>query len=266
MELKRCDRNGCPKLIFVRHEKGKGIWEEPNDRLDPTICEDLPRIGWKVRKFPAIQIWSHLDVPDVLCEIGHDKGYELDILRMLLGVYPIFERAQCSGGLPLHAGLVERNGNGILLAASGSIGKSTCCRRFRSPWKPLCDDESLVVRNDRKQYQVHPFPTWSDYLMKRSKQTWNVQYHLPLSAIFFLEQAEADEVVPMGLGEAAVYITQSAHQVYHTNWRKLTSEDVRALRKEIFQNSCELAKAVDAFKLRLSLKGRFWEKIEAVLP
>jgi len=262
MQLKTCDGNGYPKLIFSRKEKGEEWLEEPICCPDWNLREKFPSTGWKTRKSHAIQIWSHCDVPDVFCEIGDEESYELDILRMLLAVHPIFEGAQYSGGLPFHAALVERNGIGILLAASGNKGKSTCCRRLRGPWNPVCDDETLVVRDDQKRYLVHPLPTWSDYLMKRSERTWNVQKYLPLSAIFFLEQAEIDKVVPIGQGQAAILAYQSATELTLPSWMKLDLKEMRAAKKKLFENACELAKSIPAFKLQVSLRGKFWEEIE----
>jgi SynChlorMet cassette protein ScmC len=265
MELKPCDGNGYPKLIFTRNKEGKETRKEPTGGLDPKIRENFPRNGWNALKYPAIQIWSHLGVPDVICEIGHDQSHDLDILRMLLALYPIFERAQKSGALPLHAALLARNGIGVLLVASSDTGKSTCCSRLRSPWQPLCDDETLVVRDSQGRYLAHPLPTWSDHLWRGSKQTWHVEGHVPLSVIFFLEQAEIGEVVAVGQGEAAASITQSAMQVHQRNWNNLDVEDVRTFRRKLFENACELARSTPAFKLRVSLNGRFWEEIEKVL-
>lgn len=265
MELETCDGNGYPKLVFIRKETDKQRRGEPICYLAPNMQDSLPRGGWQVRKLPAIHIWYHRDVPDVICEFGHEGNHELDILRKSLALYPIFERAQSSGGLPFHAGLVERYGTGILLAGSGNTGKSTCCRRLHSPWHPLCDDETLVVRDEQKRYLAHPFPTWSEYLWRQSEQTWNVEAHVPLSAIFFLERAEIGEVVPMGRGQTAVSIIQSATQVYRPNWNYLDREEARVLKKKLFDNACELAKEIPAFKLRVSLNGRFWEEIEKVL-
>jgi len=267
MELETCDENGYPKLIFIRKETDKQRRGEPICYLAPNMQDSLPREGWQAHRLPAIHLWYHRDVPDVICEYGHEESHELDILRKSLALYPIFERAQSSGGLPFHAGLVERDGKGILLAASGNTGKSTCCRRLYSPWHPLCDDETLVVRDDLKRYFAHPFPTWSDHLWRNSEQTWNVEENILLSAIFFLEQAEeTEEVSRMGQGEAAVTINQSAEQVCYRFWNNLNNEELRARRKKVFENACELAGSIPAFRLQVSLKGRFWEKIEAVLP
>jgi SynChlorMet cassette protein ScmC len=184
---------------------------------------------------------------------------------MRLSLYPIYERALNSGGLPFHAGVVERDGKGVLLAAPKNIGKSTCCRRIPRPWNALCDEETLIVQDAQRQYLAHPFPTWSDYLTRGSNRTWNVQRYIPLAAIFFLEQAEADKVIPLGQGEAAALMNQSAMQVCVRNWMNLDGEKMRAFRKKLFDNACELTWAIPIFKLRVSLTGRFWEEMEKVL-
>lgn len=258
MELKACDGNGDPKLIFTRGEA-------PIRFLALNIRANLPKRGWKARDFRALQIWSHREVSDVICDIGHGEGYELEILRMWQSLDPIFQRAQYTGGLPFHAALVERNGMGVLLAGSANKGKSTCCRRLQGPWQFLCDDETLVVRDEHKRYLAQPFPTWSDYLFRRSEPTWNVQRHLPLSAIFFLEHAETDDVVPMGEGQTAALVSLAAAEICRRSWMYMDRGRVRALRKKLFDNACELARAVPAFVLRVSLKGRFWEEMEKVL-
>jgi SynChlorMet cassette protein ScmC len=265
MELKICDQNAHPKLIFIRRKMGKDGKTEPICWLNREMQANLPQSGWRARKFRAVQIWSHTIFQHVLCDIGHDRGHDLDIIRKWMALFPIFDRAQHSGGLPLHAGLVERNGVGILLAAPGNTGKSTCCCRLPSSWHPLCDDETLVVRDNQRRYLAHPFPTWSDHLWQRSEKTWNVEGHVPVSAIFFLEQATTDEVVPVGQGETAVLINESAMELYHPKWKNSDSEELRAVRRKLFDNACELAKSIPAFKLRVSLKGRFWEEIERVL-
>ena len=266
MELEAYGGNRYPKLIFIRGETDKKGREGPTCCLAPTMQANLPRKGWISRTLATIQIWSHREVEDVICEMGHQEGHELDILRMSLSIYPIFEGAQDSGGLPFHAALIERDGSGILLAASGDIGKSTCCRRLSPSWQARSDDGTLVVLDEQGRYLAHPLPTWSDFLWRRSEQTWRVEWHAPLSAIFFLEQAEIDEVVPMGRGQAAVLMTRSAMQVYQPNWIVLAQEKGRTVRRKLFANACEIAKSIPAFKLRASLNGKFWEEIEKALP
>jgi SynChlorMet cassette protein ScmC len=265
VELKICEPNGHPKLIFIRRESNREGRGEPTGSLDQNVLEDLPRNGWTAQNLGALLVWSHNEVPDAICEFGYEDHHNLDIIRMEVTLYPIYQRAQDSGGLPFHAALVGRNGIGVLLAAPGNGGKSTCCRRLPPPWHVLCDDETLIVREHQKQYSAHPFPTWSDYLWRGSERTWNVQRHLPLSAIFFLEQAETDQAVPVGQGQAATYINQLAAEVCHRNWRNLGREKEMSLKRKLFDNACELARAVPAFQLRVSQNGQFWEEMERVL-
>jgi SynChlorMet cassette protein ScmC len=266
MGLKCCEPNGYQKLVFIRRGSEKIKSEDTMYKQHRNMEATLRRLGWKARDLKSIKLWSHNDVPDMICEITHGEGdYELSILSMRLSLYPIYERELNSGGLPFHAGLVERDGKGVLLAAPKNIGKSTCCRRIPGPWNALCDEETLIVRDGQKQYLAHPFPTWSDYLTRGSNRTWNVQRYVPLAAIFFLEQAEDDKAIPLGQGEAASLMNQSAMQVFLRSCIHLDREKMRAFRKKLFDNACELAGAIPTFKLRVGLDGRFWEKIEAVL-
>lgn len=265
VQLQTCEPNGCPKLIFI-HSESRREWCGGSIGSEmPDIFKGFPRGGWKSHDLRALILWSSPEVPDVICEMRPGGDHALEIIRMWLSLYPIYKRAQDSGGLPFHAALVERDGIGILLAAPGDTGKSTCCRRLPGQWHALCDDEALIVRDGQKQYLAHPFPTWSDYLWRRSERTWNVQRYIPVSAIFFLEQAKVDQAVPMGQGEAAAFTYQSAIQVCSRNWRNLDHKEERGLKESLFKNGCELAKAVPAFKLRVSPNGQFWNEMEKVL-
>lgn len=264
MQLNVYQDHRCPKMIFVRESPERAQYGDPVGRLGKNIGEELARRGWKVHGYNMFRVWSHCDVADVICEIGRgDQNLENVIIRQ--SVYPIYQRAQESGGLPFHAALVIRDGVGVLLAARKKTGKSTCCLRLPPSWLALCDEETLVVQNDQGRYMAHPFPTWSDHLRQRSERTWDVQQHVPLSALFFLEKAEADNIVPIGQGEAAVYINYSAMQVLIRNWCYLAQEEVRHSKIKLFGNACELARAVPAYRLGVSLKGRFWEEMEKVL-
>ncbi len=251
MELEECASNGSPELAFSKMRDADDAW----DKMEGWSCYDR-RIN---------RIWYHKSIPDVMCEFRYNKIHDIIYINMWYALQPIYQRSIGRGGLPFHAGLAELDGRGVLLAASGDTGKSTCCRRLPDYWKPLCDDESLVVLDKQGTYRAHPFPTWSDHLWKRAENTWDVQYSVPLAGIFFLEQAEADEVVPIGEGEAAVLMNDSSVQVYEKYWRTAEGVDRRKFGKDIFDNACKMAKAAPAFLLRVSLHGKFWEEIEKAL-
>lgn len=249
--LKASPLNGFPKAIFLRIN---------SDRER----EDLFNNGWEVHNLGGIWFWSHPDKPDKICEISNDEGEVINIVRMWLALFPFYQRALEEGGLPLHAGLIQKDKRGFLLAAAGGVGKSTCCRRIPYPWKAICDDEVLITLAEQSKYYVHPFPTWSEYIRHRSERTWDVEQFMPLSAIFFLERADKDGIVPIGQGELTIKIAQSATQVFQKHWWKLGEGKKCAIRKKLFVNSCELAKKIPAYLLRVSLDGKFWNEIEKV--
>jgi len=88
---------------------------------------------------------------------------------------------------------------------------------------------------------------------------------VPLTGVFFLEQSKIDEVAPIGEGEAALLISDSAVQICEKFWRNAGKEEQRKFRRELFNNACKMAKQIPAYRLGVSLHGRFWEKIEQVL-
>jgi SynChlorMet cassette protein ScmC len=265
MELEEGRLNGSPKLVFC--ERGY-INETTDAMIDAARSESSwseRGEGWHFCDHNTLRLWCHDNIADVVCEVKDIEGEEIEFINMWFSLQPVYQRSICKGGLPFHAGLAELDGQGIVLAAPGDKGKSTCCRRLPDYWQPLCDDETLVVLAQQKEYRAHPFPTWSDHLLKRSNGTWNVQYSVPLSGIFFLQQSETDEVEPVGEGQAALLITESATQICEKFWRNADEEDQKEFREELFNNACEMAKKIPAYRLRVSLKGRFWEKIEQVL-
>jgi SynChlorMet cassette protein ScmC len=266
MGLSTCASNEHPRLIFICNKSCAGNGSELFSRLSSDLIKDFPIEGWSPWNYSYMRLWSHPEVEDVVCEIWPVKETLQDILRMRSSLQPVYQKAQDAGGLPLHAALVKRNGMGVMLAGPKKTGKSTCCRRIPRPWYALSDEETLVVLSSGKEYMAHPFPTWSDYLTKRSNRAWKVQSHIPLSSIFFLEQSDTDAITPIGRGEAAVFVYQSAMQVCYRYFTHLDYEQVRTRKKILFENACQLAKMVPAFKLRVSLKGRFWDRMESVLP
>jgi len=257
MELKECRYNDSPRIIFSEMKEENG--------LGSTLCDT----DWILHNYRSVNIFYYKHNDDVFCEFKDAKkpirNYDTKYLAMWYSLQPIYKQILKSGGLPLHAGLVKFDGKGILISAKGDTGKSTCCRRLPRPWEALCDDESLAVLAGENEYLAHPFPTWSDYISDRSKGSWDVQNPIPLHAIFFIEQSEDDEVIEIDAPEAVMRITESAAQV----WGKFHQADSGWLRKDYykdaFDNAFGIAKNTRAYRLRVSLTGRFWEEIEKVI-
>ena len=259
MQLKECPLNGLPQLVFSEMEDA--------DNTKPCASIKMSGVdhGWFCYGSKHVRIWRHQSIPDVLCEVRNDGSDIIEYINLCNSMYAIYQPRVEDGGLPFHAALIELDGRGVLLAAPGDTGKSTCCRRLPEYWKPLCDDETLVVLSKSRRYFAHPFPTWSEYLGKCSGRTWNVQYSVPVAAVFFLEQSEDDEAAPLGQGQAAILMSESAGQVYRRFWSKFDPQFQADFRRQLFKNACAMAKRIPAFRLRVSLTGRFWEVIEKVL-
>lgn len=190
---------------------------------------------------------------------------ESGIALMSDALNPVYLHATLKGGLPLHAALAEFCGKGVLFAAPGGTGKSTCASRLPPPWKSHCDDTALIVRDASQCYHAHPFPTWSDHLWGKRDSRWSAEHHLPVSAIFFLQQAPCDSVERLGEGAAALHIQDSAKQILIRWWKQMLPELRKRMIMVAFENACTLARRIPAFKLKLSLMGSFWQNVEETL-
>jgi SynChlorMet cassette protein ScmC len=245
MRLKSGAPAGGKKLIFT-------IRDPDGQKNNEAVYGD----------FRIIRI-LHYNGSGYICQVSGEDDREMNILQVALSLYPVYQNTIGLGGMPMHAGLIERDGNGVLLAAQGNTGKSTCCRRVPDPWRALCDDEALVVMGSQKDYRVHPFPTWSEYYWKVSEKSWNIRQHVSLSSIMFLEQAKTDSIVPLGPGKAALSIYNASLQCC-SRFMQLSGEKTALQKSRLFQNACDMAKKIPAYALRVSLTGRFWEEIESV--
>lgn len=234
-------------------------------------------------QFTIFQVWTHPSGVNAVGGYGNSREFQKDLtdlekneihvsmMRFIL--YPTYLKNLYSGGLPLHGALIEHNQKAVLLIASGGTGKTTCCCRLPASWSVLSDDMALIVRGQMdQQYQAAPLPTWSrlrymregDCKIRHSKRIWDTQSFFDLAAVFFLEQGERDEVIPVGAGEAALKIHTSYEQE-EVNLVTDNAEVESSIVRKAFDNSCSLAKAVPAFTLRATLDGQFWKEIEQVI-
>lgn len=165
----------------------------------------------------------------------------------------------------IHGALAEKAGEGVILAGPGGIGKTTASRRLPPPWRSLCDDTALVVRDKRGTYWAHPWPTWSSFMFGGPGGTWDVQHAVPLAAILFLSQAHEDQLESLGRAQAVSWLVENAEQVSKPILRGLGTDEVRALRQQHFDNAVALARTLPCYRLSMSRAGNFWEKVEQVL-
>lgn len=173
--------------------------------------------------------------------------------------------AQTCGGVLLHGALAVEDGIGVILAAPGGTGKTTASDRLVAPWRSLCDDATLVVRDSRGDYWAHPWPTWSRFLCGESGGTWDVQDAVPLKGIFFLSRAVENGAESVGPGHAVSLLVECAEQSSQLMARGLSNEETRALHLERFDNLCALARVVPTHVLHISQAGAFWQEMERML-
>lgn len=256
--LKPGNSSECAHLRFETLKNGKSTYSIRNGVI--TDCA-----GWNIYKQPSLKLIHDEGMQNFLCAIKNfDAQNEIKYTNMWIALQSIFLKAIENGGIPLHSALIEYDGKGLLIAAQGDTGKSTCAKRLEKIWKTLSDDEALVVISNGT-YRVHPFPTWSDYVFRDSKKTYNVEYSVPLSAIFFLEQSDRDEVLPLSKSEAALMLNSSAMQSCYYLYRDLNDKEKRQQCIKVFDNSCRLAKTVPSYVLKATKEGRFWEEMGKVL-
>ena len=178
----------------------------------------------------------------------------------------IFAReAQARGGVLIHGALAERDGIGVILAAPGGTGKTTASDRLPAPWRSLCDDTALVVRDPQGNYWAHPWPTWSRFMDGGLGGTWDVQTAVPLKGIFVLARAAENRAERVGPGHAVSLLVECVGQVSTFMAPGLFKEELHALHLERFDNLCALARIIPAYVLHISLSGAFWQEIEKAL-
>ncbi len=201
----------------------------------------------------------------VVCTLSPWDPWGFPYVNLLILSHVLAREAQARGGVPIHGALAERDGIGVILAAPSGTGKTTASNRLPAPWRSLCDDTTLVVRDPQGNYWAHPWPTWSRFLDGGPGGTWDVQSAVPLKGIFFLAQEVEDRVERVGPGQAVSLLGECVRQASMFMPQGLSKEETRALHLERFNNLCAMARVIPAHVLHISLTGPFWQEIEQAL-
>jgi len=262
--LQAAPQNNFPKLLFTRSDPST----ISNIKLIIASYADqpgaMPDDGWIQTDFQLVKIFTHHDVPDVICCIQEKRDVSCDMVILSFIYFVLYSDLIKNGGLPLHGGLIELDGRGIILAGASGTGKTTCCGRVPKLWNSICDDEVMLIPEPGNNYKLNSVPTWSEYFFDPgSKSIWDVQKSYPCEAIFFIEKADKDEAVPLGQGRAAVRIYQSAMESFSRYFAYIPEPEQKEIGRKVFESACELAKNVPAFKLQISKDGFFWQNIES---
>jgi SynChlorMet cassette protein ScmC len=220
---------------------------------------------WTYHSLGVMGMWTHPLAEDIILELTPETSPTEVIRKMRVTVDVIYSRAIYVGALPLHGGLVVRDGVGVVLAGPSGVGKSTSCKRIPPPWYSPCDDEVLLVKDSLGQIRAHPFPTFGNYSWGRSFQTWQTQESFLLKGIFFLDQADRDGAYSSGQGEAAILVNGSVKEVFSQYTPYLSASDATRLRTLVLDLACGVAREIPVFKLSVSPAGEFWVQIERSL-
>ena len=117
--------------------------------------------------------------------------------------YPIDElilmhRLALGEGVELHAlGLVDQDGSGYLFLGHSGAGKSTTARLWmRQPGVHMLSDDRIILRQHQGGFRMYGTPWHGDAGVASAGSA-------PLTAIYFLEQAPAHQILPIAPPQAA---------------------------------------------------------------
>jgi SynChlorMet cassette protein ScmC len=241
----------------------------PASRNDKNIMviKNGGAAGTKKHFLPvSFKIYSSINHHEpIICQVNAAKDSDAFTVQLMQLSLIFCNRAEAQGGVFVHGALAEKDGKGVILAGPGDTGKTTASRRLPFPWKSLSDDCTLVVKDANGKYHAHPWPTWSTLMFGGSGGSWDVQHSIPLKAIFMLSQSETDRVEPVGQGQSACMINETADQAWMALLNNIEYEQLAAMSLQRFNNICELVKTVPAYILHICKNGSFWNEIERVL-
>jgi len=210
----------CKVLELPQHENSESIPKlifttDSEHFLEHPIFQrsGFPELSWTNYKYFGSRIWYNNHTPDLFCQITKPETFDDKIYSMWAVVHAVYRRAVQIGGTPLHAAISEQDGKGIVFAAPGGGGKSTTSKRLSENFNLHGDDEVLVLPDGSGSFIAHPFPTWSNFMYKRPKVSWNVEKMIPLKAAFFVEKADREEIIPLKSHEASALFNQSIRQI-----------------------------------------------------
>ena len=84
----------------------------------------------------------------------------------------------------------------------------------------------------------------------------------PLRAVCILIQAQEDLIVTCNQGEAAVYLSGSAHQSIQNQEAEMSTDLKRWMKELMFSSACRMTKEIPCFLFYATLTSRFQEGIE----
>ncbi len=235
MKLKKGNKKGREVLVYVSEssENISGI-TFPENETEPIICSLQP---------------AH----------NHDM-FNIQVQRI---AQAIAADVISKGGALIHGGLCAFKGYGAVMAGAGNTGKTTASRRLPVPWTSYSDDSTLIVPHLTGGFRAHPWPTWSRFYEDGPGGKWDVERSLLLKALFFLKQSETDCIEPVDKYQAKAMLIDTIEHVTRLNRNK--GKEKKDFIKRCFQNSNKIVSEIPAYRLWISLEGKFWKEMEKVM-
>lgn len=225
--------------------------------------------GWKYyRNKTCYRIWTKDNNNQFILELNKDFLYDNSTKYLgIIALYRIilFSMAKKQQVNIIHAASVAYNGKGILLAAPGGTGKSTCCKRLPNYWKNICDDTSIIV-NDKNVFFTFPMPTWSDLVWNRIKKNYDLMSSsIPISSIFFLCQSD---ILMSSYINKTLSLVETNQSILEA-WRPFLFKIGKKYKESIINNGILFAEnmtsKIPCYYLELALDSNFWQEIEKKL-
>jgi hypothetical protein len=150
-------------------------------------------------------------------------------------------------GVLMHACGMVVNGHGLAFVGHSEAGKTTTARMLAGDGQLLCDDR-VILRRWPEGFRVHG--TWShgDIPIVSPNSA-------PLRAVFLLEQAPENRLIPLEPGEAVRALPQYVVRPLVTRdwWEK------------VLDTIGYLAREVPVYRLRFDKSGRVFEALQELL-
>jgi len=253
-------------LLISRFKHAMGMNRQVQTTFTAPKTSQIKRISIIVSQKQTR--WRDIPVEhanEILCLVGPLSTPERMAFQLMRISKIVANYSEKNGGLLVHGALAEWNGQGVILAGPGGVGKSTASKRLPRPWRSLSDDNTLIVKSPDGAYWAHPWPTWSQYRLGDMSGSWDVQAAVRLKAIFMLIQAKSDRVSLMSALQAISELVDVSGQTFFIMANGMDKGAIRRINLMRFHNAVALSKAVPVCRLEISRRGRFWEEIEKSL-
>jgi SynChlorMet cassette protein ScmC len=241
------------------------------NRQKPTALavDEIRRIRKIVVSVSQNEIrWRDLPVEqanEISCQVGPIHTPEKTAFQLTRISQVVANYSEKNGGLLVHGALAEWNGQGVILAGPGGVGKTTASKRLPHPWRSLSDDNTLIVKSPDGSYWAHPWPTWSQYRQGKMNGSWDVQAAVKLRLICMLTQNKKDRVSQLPTRQAISEMVDVSGQTFFIMANGMDKDAIRRINLLRFENAITMSKWVPICRLEISRNGKFWKEIEKFL-